>query len=406
MFNLSTELEMYDKLKYPGCEEAMSKEKAFSFYIPVSTKYFGELLSGGKPEETAPDKMAEIKDSFYRICAQLRREEISEEFLSDHAKVAEFYRHRGRMLGIDTSFITDEMSGEEILNGWVAAYWQKVEAPIKNPALGEYMFASRAKDSEMFWCFLAGSAGYLAIETAYRWGFDPLGIYREARLSDPLSLWTYRDEAYLYQKWRDNEFMKEIYKAGSVLALGAGGMPELRRTGYFTETSTWREQDFYACDPDPRIDFDFLMNEMPYPSRARIDYRGVAMSAMITAMLSEGRKFDLIYIKGVMSFMMKQLRPVIQAAMGLLNKGGRFVFDLQLKHFAMLRDACIFGWGGGASAEKIELLSLPEAMDKVNLALDELSNLGHARPHLTGPIVMKDPFLGDEFGMNLILENP
>lgn len=403
MFDIKEQLNMYESLRYDGCEAAMTKERAFSFYIPVSLKYFKTLAEGGQPEETDPKMLAEIKRSFYGICERLKDSELPKDFLNDSEKVALFYHKRGKMLGIPTDFIADDMTGEDILKGWFDAYWRKVEPLLKNPALGEYMYASHAKDSEMFWCFLVGSASYLAIETAYRWGFDPVGIYREAALDDPLSLWTYRDEAYLYQKWRDNEFMGEIRGAKDILALGAGGMPEIRRTGYLRNDSAWEDQTFCACDLDPRIDFDFLMEDQPLPAHERIRYEHTDIETMLRNMREEGNTFDLIYVKGVLSFMMDKIGPLSLAAMSLLRPGGKFIFDLQLEHFAMLRDACIFGWGGGASSAKIELLPREKALGKVYAQTDAV---GIKRTQILDPVVMTDPFNRDEFGMNIIIKKP
>lgn len=399
MFDINEQLLMFDQLKYDGCEAAMTKERAFSFYIPTSLKYFEGLKKGENPEETSQEKQKEIKDSFYRICERLKETELPKEFLSDTKNVERFYRHRGQMLGIPTDFLKPEMSGEEIFSAWTDAYWKKVEPLLKNPALGEYMFASRAKDSELFWCFLVGSASYLAIETAYRFGFTPVGTFREATLDDPLSLWTYRDEAYLYQKWRDDQFRSEIENATEALALGAGGMPEIRRTG-FLDGKSEISQNIFACDSDPRIDFEFLASELPEKIREKIDYRKVDLSTMLAMMMKEERTFDLIYIKGVLSFMTDRIEPVTAAVMQLLRPGGKFLFDMQLSHFAMLRDACIFGWGGGASDAKIELLPKDDAMKIVYNATD---NLGISRGRIPEPVVMKDPFIGDEFGMNVTI---
>ena len=398
MFDIKKQLEMFDKLKYDGCESAMSKERAFSFYIPVSLSYFKTLSEGKTPEETKKSDLDDIKTSFYAICEHLKNTELSNDFLENPAKVADFYRHRGKIIGLDTSFINDSLSGEEIFRLWVDAYWQKVEPLLKNPALGEYMFASKAKDSEMFWCFLSGSASYLAIETAYRYGIDPVGIYREATLSDPLSLWTYRDEAYLYQKWRDDQFMQEIADAKNILALGAGGMPEIRRTGYLENAENWRTQHFTACDSDPRIDFDFLMDNQPEAAKSRIDYHHLDIKSMFEKALRENRRFDLVYIKGVLSFMTDMIKPVIETALMVLEPDGKLLFDLQLSHFAMIRDSLIFGWGGGNSTSKIKLLSTDDALSVVRAATDAL---GLKPRQLPLPVIMKDPFYGDDFGMNV-----
>ena len=402
MFKIEDELKMFEKLKYDGCEEAMTKEKAMGFYIPVSVKYFKEKAEGKVTDQTSETSMEKIRDVFFETCYRLRVKEFSDDFFDDRQQIAEFYTHRGKMLGIDTSFIRPELSGDEIFEKWIEAYWRKVSPPILNPALGEYMFASRAIDSEMFWCFLIGSAGYLAIETAYRYGFDPVGIYRQATLDDPLSLWTYRDEAYLYQKWRDDKFLEKIKQADDILALGAGGMPELRHTGYFEQSRIWSIQNFFACDPDPRIDFDFLMSYQMLGARERINYRRLTMSDMICELVNEGRQFDLIYVKGVISFMKDVLGPLTQAAMDLLRPGGKFIFDMQLSHFAMMRDACIFGWGGGDSKTKIELLPLNDATAFVIKTIEESTE----RYGKIDTEVFEDPFYHDPFGMNVIVEKP
>ena len=339
MFSIENELETFKMLNYDGCEESMTKEKALGFYIPVSQKYFREKAEGKITEQTSENAMWKIKEDFYGTCYRLKDYELGDEFFENRRMVAEFYEHRGRMLGIGTDFIKVKMTGPEIFEGWIDAFWKKVEPLLLNPALGEWMFASDMTKSEMFWSFLTGSGGYLALETAYRWGFDPVGVFKRALDEDHLSAWTYRDEGYLFTKWRDDQFMREIIKANNVLSLGAGGMPEIRRTGYLESYGFDPNQKFYACDSDPRIDFDFLMNEYPDGIRQKIDYQKIGISEMLGRAAKEGLKFDLIYIKGVISFMKDALRPLTMAAMELLNPGGKFMFDMQLSHYVMARDA-------------------------------------------------------------------
>lgn len=412
MFDIDNELKMFEKLKYDGCEEPMSKKKAFDFYIPVSKTYFEDLAAGKNPEGTDPKMLEEIKTSFYTICYRLRDEEFTNSSLSNYMEVAKFYSRCGRMLGIDTSFIKPNVTGRDIFNGWIDAYWEKVKIPIMNPALGQYMFDSKTKDSPIFYCFLIGSAGYLALETAYRWGFDPIGIFRRATDEDALSLWTYRDEGYLYTKWRDDRFLYRIVSSGAkdILALGAGGMPELRRTGYF-KSGAWRYQKFTACDSDPRIDFGFLMDHIDaldgprgqverYKMQERIDYFHLGISDMLAHLAKTGQKFDLIYIKGVVSFMKDLLKPLLQASMDLLNPGGRFMFDMQLTHFVMARDALIFGWGGGVSSSKIELLPFDTAVDFVH---ETAKALDIKETQIGEPDVFKDPFNHDPYGVNFTI---
>ncbi|MBR1875467.1 class I SAM-dependent methyltransferase [Candidatus Saccharibacteria bacterium] len=400
MFNIKNELTMFKQLDYPGCEDSMSKKKAIEFYIPVSQKYFREKAEGHITDQTTDATMQKIKDDFMKTAYRLKKVELGAEFFRNRRKVAEFYTHRGQMLGIDTSFIKVKMTGDEIFEQWVEAFWKKVEPLLLNPALGEWMFAADMTESEMFWSFLSGSGGYLALETAYRWGFDPVGVFKETSLSDHLSAWTYRDEGYLFTKWRDDQFMQQIMEATDILSLGAGGMPEIRRTGYLTQHNFWEDQNFFACDQDPRIDFDFLTESLDPLARSRIDYRKISISDMLVQMQAEGRTFDLIYVKGVISFMKDALAPLIQAAMELLNPGGKFMFDMQLSHFVMARDALYFGWGGGDSVAKIELLPLEEALTFVNQTAKQL-NISEDR--ISDPVVMLDPIYRDPFGMNIIV---
>lgn len=400
MFSFDKELEMFKKLDYEGCEETMTKEKALGFYILVSQKYFKEKAEGKITEQTSDTAMKKIKDDFVATCYRLKNYELGDDFFKNASRVAKFYRHRGQMLGIDTSFITEEMTGEEIFDQWVEVFFKKVEPLLLNPALGEWMISADMTKSEMFWSFLSGSGGYLALETAYRYGFDPVGVFKKTGNEDHLSTWTYRDEGYLFTKWRDDQFKQRIAKAKNILVLGAGGMPEIRRTGYFEETDAWKNQNFFACDQDPRIDFDFLMNDFPKEARERIDYRKVNISEMLGMMAKEGRKFDLIYVKGVVSFMMSSFSPLTQAVMGLLEPGGEFMFDMQLVHFVMARDALYFGWGGGDSVAKIELLPLDKAENFVNGVMGDLKI---PKEQVSKPIVMRDPIYNDPYGAIFIV---
>ncbi|MDO4967459.1 MAG: class I SAM-dependent methyltransferase [Candidatus Saccharibacteria bacterium] len=399
MFNIDKELETFQKLNYDGCEETMSKEKALGFYIPVSQKYFKEKAEGHITEQTSEQAMKKIKDDFFGTCYRLKKDELGDDFFKNRRRVAEFYEHRGQMLGIDTRFILVKMDGDEIFDKWVEAFWLKVEPLLLNPALGEWMFAADMTKSEMFWSFLSGSGGYLALETAYRWGFDPVGVFKRASDEDHLSAWTYRDEGYLFTKWRDAQFMEQILGASKILSLGAGGMPEIRRTGYLNRY-TLESQQFFACDRDPRIDFDFLMSDFSPEDRAKIDYRPVDITTMFRELNCYKGQFDLVYTKGTISFMKDALMPIAKASLELLEPGGKFMFDMQLLHHVMARDALYFGWGGGDSVARIELLPFTEATDFV---YKSLGAIGISEEQISEPVIMRDPIHGDPFGMNIIV---
>ena len=340
---------------------------------------------------TSPEKMENIKTKFYNTCEVLRNKELKDSFFSNHTQVVDFYHRRGRMLGIDTSFINPEMSSLEIFANWIDAYWQKVEPLLLNrPALCDFIIEKRLVDSEMFWSFLLGPMDYLGAEAAYRWGFDPVGVYRCAASSDPFTAWAKSDEFFAFQRWRNEKLLKEIIEADEVLVLDCGSLPELRMSDYIYDNQyRFREQTFHACDIDLKVDLDFLMMEYVPEAKRRIHYQQYSISEMLVEMVNSNETFDLIYLKDSLSFRLKSIQPLMQAALRLLNPGGKFVFDLRLLHPTLEEYKKIFGLDG---------LELPTTMEVVDLVEKARRKIGLRKNQLVPPIVMKDSE-GDDFGI-------
>lgn len=405
-FNIDQELQKAEELKFPDWQKAMSKETALNVYVPLSVEYFTNK-SAGLPIKTTPESDLEVfKSMFYSRFEYLRDEELPKVLdLNDTAAVADFYRFRCKLLGFEQDWITDDLSSDDILNQFRDYFWDKYRNYLLNPATGQYMFDSQAYHSDVFPAFMLGSGGWLAIEPAYRYGIDLVGIYRKTEDTDPISLWSYRDEGYLYQKWRDILFANEIKATGEnaeILVLGGGGLPEIRHTGYMEECADiMKTQKFYVCDPDDSIVPEFLFQNCNQELFKNIDYRKTDLKTMLGVMMQEKRQFDMIYTKGLMSFVLDQMPDIIGAAMQMLKPGGKICFDLQIKHFAMMRNACVFQWGGGDSSFRIELKPLEELQQVVYAAVDALNI---PRENVDMSNIMHDATAGDPFGVTVIIK--
>ncbi|MBQ6486309.1 hypothetical protein IJI76_01085 [Candidatus Saccharibacteria bacterium] len=377
----------------PADEFALSKDRALELYIPKARQFLERGLANGADE-------SRVRGCFYNTCEYVKRRDFLGE---DRTQVAEFYRHRGKMLGIDTSFITPDAPCSIIMIDWMSAFWEKIKPFAFNPALNKFLFESKVIRSRLIWCFLANPHGYLGNELIYRNGFDPLGLWIERDTEENTSAWPYHNGLYAYRGLRDWQIAQVILNADNILVFNGSSMPELRLTGYIgSHFDRFLEQTFYVADSDPCLDFDFLMLEYPEKVKSRIKYHHMSNSEMIVEMLNQNKRFDLIYAKDILFSAPKSIKSLVQAAMGLLEPGGFFLFDLPLNHFAVVRDAYLFS----SSEKDLEICKYLEDLtgqEVIKLLSDITSRLDISLSQVETDFAI-DEGTGEKYGVGVIIK--
>ena len=111
-------------------------------------------------------------------------------------------------------------------------------------------------------------------------------------------------------------------------------MLELRRTGM---AEADYPAEILACDLDERIDIEAL-------SMPGVQYKRADMWELLNYRDNYGA-FDDVVSNGVMSYYVGDLGKVVEKVdRNVLKEGGKFVFDLQLDHWDLRRDALVFNW--------------------------------------------------------------
>lgn len=269
---------------------------------------------------------------------------------------------------------------------------------IKNPATAIFIDLMRGTESNYFieWVQDAMEANAFALEPAYGYGRDITNNYSKMPSYDP-SVAMMDDIGFEYVRWRDQKMsamMRNTGKCGKILSIASGTMPELRHCGY----PKWLfETQHFVCYDLAEIDYPMLFETVDMP----VDPIHPYQMSLVDALKEESRyigqrKYDLISIKGYLSYALTSLPEILMAVVGLLQKpGSKFGFDLQLKNWILDRDMWLLMWARG-SAGKFELLKDYETAQKLisnivngnNLPVDmEISRPGFSNDDATGVFV-------------------
>ncbi|MBR3135261.1 hypothetical protein IKG54_01695 [Candidatus Saccharibacteria bacterium] len=217
----------------------------------------------------------------------------------------------------------------------------------------------RGAESEYFirWLQDAAMANSYALEPAYGYGRDFTNHYGKIPPYDP-AVAMMDDAGFEYVRWRDQKMcslMKSTGKGGKVLSIACGTMPELR---YFEYPKWLFETQHFVCYDIALIDYKMFFDEVGMP----VDNIHPCQMNLASALEEEtrhmdGRKYDLINIKGFLSYALPMLPEIIPAVVRLLQKpGAKFGFDLQLKNWTLNRNKWLFLWASDADMD-FELLN-------------------------------------------------
>ena len=288
----------------------VTKEYA-SELIASSMKRSWEKTAGVTDNDTPAETIAELETKFRETCERLG---------------------------------TTEQQGDKI--------WKQILPLLVNPAMAKFCQDTKAMESEFFPMWLCTVPRAVALEVAYGYSTDLNGVHRVIPTNDPLAVWV-DEPVFKYLRWRD-AIAADLIHGMELLFFGAGWLPELRYTR-FLEQHFRLEQSYYCCDQDPLINLEQLLDREMLPS---FDYRLVTIDQMIAEARvmksNRGYGFNTIVAKGVMSYQIDALPAVIAAAMELMEPNGVFVFDLQLKHWTLVRNALLFNWSADGKFKLLE----------------------------------------------------
>lgn len=242
---------------------------------------------------------------------------------------------------------------------------------VKNPASAIFLDLMRAAESEFFIQWLQDSmvVDAVAMEPAYRRGRDLAMNYRAMPEFDPAVAMA-DDAGYQFTRWRDDNASHLMLKAGPgahIVSIASGLMPELRYFGYPADLLA--SQTFTCYDP-ARIDLASYFKLDGLPTESIYQYRMDLKAALAeeAAHRSDKHKIDLINIKGFLSYALPALPQIVATVAQLLEEGGKFAFDLQLKSWTMARNQWIFLWARGDGI-KFDLL------EDVNMVYDLITRI-------------------------------
>ena len=140
-------------------------------------------------------------------------------------------------------------------------------------------------------------------------------------------------------------------------------------------------------------------NENDYPEllveKSSIDQTIVqnVMTEIEQAMVAgRGYGFNTVVAKGVLSYQLEALPKVVQAVMDLLEPNGVFIFDLQLKHWTLVRNALLFNWSAGGKFKLLETV-----IEAINVVQESCLGTNHFEKIVIQPDEVNDEPVGVVF---------
>jgi|GEM_PF-6815866 len=390
---------------------AMSREMALSYYIPASLEYYRQkkLKDSGerynieslRAHTTTPENIAYLRELFHTQLATLRPEvPASLEAARDH------FTDAAELLGFSDDSLYDANSLDELFEIWEELYWQKLLPCVENKAFFDFCMLADAWASNGFFTFVVTAGGGAAIEASYNYIVDICGAHHLLSATDPIYPWFCHELGFIYQRWRDEltvQMIEEALRAKpdgvvEIFAPAAGYLPELTHTDIEKRLGdNLNRLHIIACDSDPRNDDLFILRDHPALAACVEYHKQTELVEFSKQLLMEGKQFDLVYLKGLMSFLVQEVKPgsvgsatvplklgsgamldigklvgVEKMALALTRAGGQVAFDLQLKHYTMVRDAALFGWGGFGEDSKFCLLDSHDALSVISRAAELL----------------------------------
>ncbi|MBR3257202.1 class I SAM-dependent methyltransferase [Candidatus Saccharibacteria bacterium] len=197
------------------------------------------------------------------------------------------------------------------------------------------------------------------LEGAFGWGYDIAGNWKKIEPEDPFFRWTVQEPMFKYLRERAGRTADLVKGKNRVLVLGAGYLPEFRKACYEPRVD---KQEVLAFDIDPNVNTHAIELELKKISNISISYRSLSIQSFFKMKDNYGH-FDAIIMNGIQSYYLDKLEENIVNCFHLLNPNGVFVFDLQLMHWNLARDAIVFDFKTTPQMQLIE--SKERATEKV-----------------------------------------
>lgn len=234
---------------------------------------------------------------------------------------------------------------------------------LANPGLWQFMMDQGAH-SRFFASWLMDIPGRRSMDPAWGYGYDMAGRRWKIPRDDPFYAWVIRSPAFVSFRDRSLFAANVLLSAGDAAILGCGDAPELTRTGYQFHP---QDQQIYMCDIDPEVD---PTAELPgAPESLGVHYQQLDYH---TFLRERHEQFECIVMNGLMSYL-GPILPVVNEVLPAMKSGGKFVFDLQLKHWELVRAVAVFGWPAGGDKNQLELIDgVDVAVQKVEQACRNL----------------------------------
>lgn len=246
------------------------------------------------------------------------------------------------------------MCGKYKIEG-AAEFWEGFEKELLvRPHLARFTKDARGCSSRFFPRWVMDIINKLMSRTmfpAYFKGYTIENKLEEIPKDDPFYIWSEQDPIFVYVRERDKLANTAMQRTGveRILNPGAGNCPEIFELPY--DRKLLEKQDIRCCDiADTGVQQKLEKLDLP---TFTYEYMDMAQFIQQQAAFQP----NLAIMKGTLSYQMSALPQVLTLASQLLAPGGTLFFDLQLVHWAFLRNLETFTWGEGTFG----LLESPEA---------------------------------------------
>ncbi len=166
---------------------------------------------------------------------------------------------------------------------------------------------------------------------------NPIAVPR----TDPMFPYCY-DQSYRMIQYRTRMPQSELRQMKKVIFLGGGLLPELWTYDFLLKCGQNQLQVVVYDQDDglPSYLEQILSGKL---SDFGIDYRVEDFESAFVDANQQGI-YDGVVMNGVLSYRLKDLEKIFRGVAGLLKPGGKFFFDLQLKHPVLLFDVLTLDW--------------------------------------------------------------
>lgn len=233
---------------------------------------------------------------------------------------------------------------------------------LANPGLWQFMMDQGAH-SRFFTSWLMDIPGRRSMDPAYGYGYDMSGQRWRIPKEDPFYAWVIRSPAFVGFRDRSLFAANMLLGAGDAAILACGDAPELTHTGFVPHP---HDQQIYMCDIDPEID---LAPQLGGDLQSLgVHYQMLDYKAFLR---QYHEQFSYVVLNGLMSYL-GPILPVVTDVLPTLKSGGKFMFDLQLEHWELVRAVAVFGWPADGENRLVLIKDVDTAIRTVEQACRNL----------------------------------